>query len=287
MNRPTVTRRAFTLVELLTVIVIIGILAGLVAAVSMRARLTARNAAVSTDISQIEQALEVYAQQVGEYPPDFSDQTRVLAHLRKRWPDYPGSANWATFKADVQNGCGLNVDQIDRATALIFWLAGTPPDATTSPARKKPQGFSADPANPFRAGVPRTKPSYDFNADRLFAESGGSGWWEYRAPHVDAAPLVYFRARAGAAPQDAYRVSAGGNPISYTHSTAGVAVPYLAGGGAAWRNERSFQIISCGFDGRYGDAVGLRQSQTGAGCTEYDYDNHANFSKGMIGDEIR
>lgn len=267
--------RGFTLVELLTVIVILGVLMGLITTAAIRARLTAKNGAVVMEIAQIADALEAYAQQYGEYPPDFTDQNRVLSHLRVRFPNWTGGT-WDDFGTAVQTGCGLDVNDITPASALVFWLAGLPPTTTSG---EKPRGFHANPANPFQGGNPRTPPSYEFNKDRL--RQGKGGWWEYFPSYIEEAPLVYFRARSGAAAGSEY------NGLQYNRGgVAGIAVPYQAGDGT-WRNPQKFQIISCGFDGIYGTNTGPRRSQTGQGCTPEDYDNHTNFSKGTIGDEIQ
>jgi prepilin-type N-terminal cleavage/methylation domain-containing protein len=269
----------FTLVELLVVITIIGILVGLLSVAAIRARRQAKNAAVLYDLSQIEQALEAYAQQYGEYPPDFTDHSSVLAHLRVRFPQCSIS-NWEEFQSAVRRACELDVNKITPASALVFWLAGLPP----SPGQK-PQGFHPNPLDPFQGGQPRTGPFYEFHQIRLKPEKppenpqdtdhSSPSWWVYYPPYLDA-PLVYFRARGGT------------YSGQYSHSSAGVAVPYQDKDGN-WRNPRSFQLITCGFDGVYGRSrpPNPPRSESGQYCTPEDYDNHTNFAKGTIEDEIR
>jgi prepilin-type N-terminal cleavage/methylation domain-containing protein len=119
-------RHAFTLVEMLTVIIIIGILAGLMLLAFGAARTKSRTTTIKMEVSQLAIALENYKQQYGEYPPDFSGvglpndsndtppeakrteaRQRVLRHLRKRFPRYQLSgttdAQWFTFGAQVWN----------------------------------------------------------------------------------------------------------------------------------------------------------------------------------------
>ena len=119
-------RRAFTLVEMLTVIIIIGILASLMLVAFGAARTRARVMTIKTEISQLDTALENYRQQYGEYPPDFSgvdypnvaadtpndrirteSRQRVLRHLRKRFPRYQlaGTVDvqWIAFATAVWN----------------------------------------------------------------------------------------------------------------------------------------------------------------------------------------
>jgi prepilin-type N-terminal cleavage/methylation domain-containing protein len=110
MDTPTCRRprHAFTLVEMLMVITIIGILAGLLLVAIGSARKAARQAAIRIDIDNLNRALETYYTDVGEYPPDFvgvNDNTSitiggvsttvkaqarnaVVRHLRKRFPRY-------------------------------------------------------------------------------------------------------------------------------------------------------------------------------------------------------
>ncbi|MDR2346778.1 MAG: prepilin-type N-terminal cleavage/methylation domain-containing protein, partial [Planctomycetaceae bacterium] len=64
------TRKSgFTLVELLVVIAIIGILATLITAAAFRVIATTRVTTVRMKINELEQALELYKNKFGEYPP--------------------------------------------------------------------------------------------------------------------------------------------------------------------------------------------------------------------------
>ena len=76
MNRPTSNRRllarsrgGFTLLELLMVIIIIAVLVGLLLPAITSALRTARNAAVSSEIGLLVQALESFKSRYGDYPP--------------------------------------------------------------------------------------------------------------------------------------------------------------------------------------------------------------------------
>ena len=64
-------RSAFTLVELLVVITIIGILAALLIPAIMNAQVTARQGAIKAELSNLETAIELYKNEVskGAYPP--------------------------------------------------------------------------------------------------------------------------------------------------------------------------------------------------------------------------
>ena len=92
---------------MLTVIVIIGILAGLTLGATVVVRAMVRRSIVIADMKQLEMALQNYKSEFGELPPDFAfcDETstrgdaaraRVMRHLRKRFPKYR-PASFATF----------------------------------------------------------------------------------------------------------------------------------------------------------------------------------------------
>ena len=84
-TQSTATRNGFTLVELLTVITIIGILLGLVTAVAMSVMTTAKGAVIAMEINNLDQALRTYNEKFGEFPPDFcganmfNDEKRFFA----------------------------------------------------------------------------------------------------------------------------------------------------------------------------------------------------------------
>ena len=224
-------RQAFTLVEMLTVIIIIGLLATLMLVAFQRARVNVRNATVKTDIKQIEMALERYRTEYGEYPPDFVGtadafplairtpaRTAVLRHLAKRFPRLaiPGATvdlQFGAFIAAVQtatsdnnqNGIpgesgetGITVTTatpFNPSQALLFWLGGLPAYSTSGELT----GFSANPANPFSPATvvaSRTTPFYEFNTGQMFKyPSDAASPICYGA--LDAArvlqPYVYFR----------------------------------------------------------------------------------------------
>jgi len=275
MTIPTRTRprQGFTLVEMLVVIVIIGILAGLIVGAAVMVRPAVRRATIKTEISQLEIALERYKAEFGEYPPDFfglqhtntdiiqDAQRAVIRHLRKRFPRYPLPAThadaWTRFHDDVANATSswsspLNVNRLDCASALVFWLGGLPDGASGD---MRPAGFNSDPTNPFRVGLPRTPPFFEFKPERYVpievSPAGGSRYLRFYpdgstvagnqnasvAFRADQVPFVYFKSRrvnvAGGRYEYAvsdYAATPSMVPLCYVHgptATENVAVPYL------------------------------------------------------------
>uniref|UniRef100_A0A7V3JAS0 Prepilin-type N-terminal cleavage/methylation domain-containing protein n=1 Tax=candidate division CPR3 bacterium TaxID=2268181 RepID=A0A7V3JAS0_UNCC3 len=69
MLKSRLSGKSFTIVELLVVISIISLLAGLITASVSKARAKGRDAKRKADISSIQTALEMYYEQNGKYPP--------------------------------------------------------------------------------------------------------------------------------------------------------------------------------------------------------------------------
>ncbi len=78
-------RRAFTLIELLTVIAIVGVLAGILAPVVARARLSAQTAASVSNLRQLAAATHAYvADNRGLFPPAMSLDNHTRWHGARR-----------------------------------------------------------------------------------------------------------------------------------------------------------------------------------------------------------
>jgi prepilin-type N-terminal cleavage/methylation domain-containing protein len=291
MSRNTRSQRpAFTLVEMLVVVVIIAILAGLLLPAVGMVRRRAQNHAIAVEIMNLEQAVEVYRNEHGDYPPDFSDPEIVRRHILKRWPRISNEELVAVTSLNVV---------VDPAEALVFWLGG----------------FSSDPKRPFTGtGGPmlidadgnvapnrdRNDGPYDFDKARLRYDDDGDAFPIY-PPKGRLEPYVYFDARTYGgigpvteSPTNGFYPLSGPNP-------QGVAKPYIASRpdpnspyGLEWVNEDSFQIISAGLDGHYGSADFLSdrslypQYPTGVNYLspgDGDDDNITNFSEGRtLGD---
>ena len=162
-------RHAFTLVELLTVIVIIGILAAIITVAVAGAFRASQIGRIGVQMSQTAMALDRYNSEFGEFPPDMFDDEALVRHDQRRWPRMNVPDGWNTWthtqKANFIRAAintaynaipniGVTSGSIEvnfgnlpshqpQIGALALWLGGFPnSDGIMS-------GFSADPLNPF------------------------------------------------------------------------------------------------------------------------------------------
>lgn len=291
-------RSGFTLVEMLVVITIIGILAGLVTGVAIAVRKMGREAVVTVEIGQFSEALMQYKSKVGEYPPDGASPGHNIGgangflydannngipdsferHFARRFPraDLIAELNALNFTNMARRQTLFN--NYTPITAMVFWLGGMPePDQpitnppTFNNSKSRLIGFSQNPINPLTDFTSqREKAYFDFDSSRLAGSTGQffrsccpSGlpeveqWSSYSYPHVPA--YVYFRAEAKQRYEYFYDF---GNAVptrlkSYPlddNSAANVNLvrPYWNEQSKGWINPEGFQILFCGFDGKYG-----------------------------------
>ena len=136
---PNLKRSAFTLVELLIVITIIGILVGLLLPAVRGALNSANELAVRTEMTQIEQAIESFNTQYNFYPPSFEQYNRseasninhpglaaFLRHLNRIAPNHQETrSSFPGINAPRAvvwwNKVGRHLDQ---TSSLMFWLTG-------------------------------------------------------------------------------------------------------------------------------------------------------------------
>lgn len=219
-------RPGFTLIELLIVISIIAVLLTLVTVAGYRAIIHVRQTTIAMEVNQLESAMNAYKEKYGDYPPDFSNDAVLVAHLRKAFPrNRENVANWiATY------------GRPDPSEALVFWLGGG----------VKGIGLYDNQEFPL-SGPGQFKKFYDFPAARVVpsptrATANSNFFCFVPAYGAQPAPYVYFESRT-------YTAGAYGN------AALGYALPYGTDAPAQniyWESPNTFQIISAGLDGNYG-----------------------------------
>ena len=249
-------RRAFTLVEMLTVIVIIGILASLITAAVIAARNRAKIAAIKMEISDLEQNIISYENKYGPMP-DFTDQDAVLVHLKIRFPKWrPGQ------------GASPNFSGQSPASAIVFFLGGM------ADGNGGVMGFNSNPKNPFASGGSRTTPLFDFDQRRLREDDNGAlVYVPDTGDETAVAPYVYFRSDERRNGYENMQCSVSGGTVR----------PYRNVETDKWANPQKFQIISAGLDGLFGNGVAYPLGE------DYDvenFDNITNFVDGKLEDAI-
>jgi len=263
-------RAAFTLVELMVVVLIIAILVSLVSAAVFKAMDMIPETQTRTEISQMEAALQAMMADFNlSDPPPSSivlDEMNPLgvggtsaAYLQKMFGKYLGSTDW-NGDGSISGTWTLNGE-----SALVFYLGGI-----------KNQGFSYSKSSPTPVSGQKTHgPYFPFQTSRLIPVA--SGFFVYIDPWQKKTGPNY--ATLGGSPYAFFSSQGLTNGYSVTSSYS--AVPYFIIGTAPiqYMNSKSYQIISAGKDGTFG-GVGWTPSSgaTGAGA-----DDQANFSAKPLG----
>lgn len=151
-------RSAFTLVELLVVVAILGILAAVIIPAVTGTMRRAEDAQVRTEIGQLDTAFSNFKADFGKYPPSRIEISNpatpaTMNVLRGIWPQI---RNYAV--ENLYDRLGAKDPFILRGDeCLVFFLAG--------PEQK---GFSKNPRDPFETvGGNRVPPFYEFDSARL------------------------------------------------------------------------------------------------------------------------
>ncbi len=205
-------RHGFTLLELTTALTITAVIGGILVAGGVKIVSVAGNILTVWELAQLNEAIEDFAVQFGEYPPDFHDPADAVRFMQQHFPKCP-AANYPSFAGQSP------------ASALYFWLAG--PDG---------RGYSTDPTNPFGNGARQISPFIRF-ADNRLKKNGNVTQYYPPQSLASGAPYVYFRAG-----MKGYQGNSGYAP----------ARPYRDSQTGQWINADSFQILSPGQDGVFG-----------------------------------
>jgi len=314
------SRRGFTLVEMLTVVVIIGILASLITGAAIAAKRRTMIAVTGIEISQLDAALKAYKERHAEYPPDFSgltgpsgftnpnvavrDRARwaVIRHLEKAFPRYrvPGATlndKWNNLASSLA-AYGVRLNKLNPSAALVFWVGGLPDGVGST----RLIGFSANAQDPFYFDDRNGNTTYDPGQDQLGSRL--PSLFEFKPERLklvddvlryfpdiggsgETAPYVYFRAGSGGysgLPVPAFASRAYHPEWGATGPCRDTRVPLPSSDPPFdWANRDSFQIRAAGLDGVFGPGVLF---PTGEDYNDATYDDQTNFSGGTLEDKM-
>ncbi len=286
------SRSAFSLIELLVVMVIIAILIGLLLPAINNVRRTARLTQVKAEMTQLDGGIAAFKSRYGIEPPSFviiaedpSDWDPASRRtLRQIWPQFDFN-----LARDLNNdGDGDDVYFLSGAECLVFFLGGV-----AQAGGGTLSGFSKNPSNPFDSvSSNRDGPFFDgFDASRL-SDVDGDGVNEFLDPLPgQATPYLYLSARDGRGfqPQvpgepDGFDVFNQLSGSTWADADMGnLSGPYATPAGAAIR-KGSYQIISPGEDQIYGNGspfVAPTPYEPGVQLELGQSDNISNFNEGL------
>ena len=269
---------AFTLVELMIVIAIIGILASLATVGVMKALEKGKMVAARTEISQLEAAIAAAKQNLGGV--DYLPSAIMLYNTPAGFNTNPLGVSTANFLTKAfgrawqsSTSCpwmgasytGSYPVPMNGMEALVYWLGGVRDSSGTF------RGFSSNPAAPWGIGNASYKlkgPFYEFDSVRVLNNTSTNrptfvNSWGGAYAYFSSSDYAYFLS----------------NPLSGVllpyHKSA--APPVSAG---SFYNAKTFQIISSGQDQSFGPG-GYYNPPYAIGLPIYD--DLANFSSTQLG----
>lgn len=269
-------RAAFTLIELMVVIVVIALLVGLLMPALFGVRSAVDAAQAQAEISQLETAIAAFKAEFGVEPPSRfvlppSADPESMRIARRIWPQFSGHGG-----ADAPPLSMTGIKILNGSECLVLFLGGS---FEMSGGKFAMLGFAKNPRFPFGVGSSRQGPYFEFDVTRL-QDTDGNGVPEYLQP-LDGVekPYVYLTSRGYKLPA----LDNNGNPKppyndAVSHSGGRIAQAYRQSPSKFWKN-RSHQIIAAGADGEFG--VGGLQ----ANWKQADEDNLTNFGSGKLGSE--
>jgi prepilin-type N-terminal cleavage/methylation domain-containing protein len=302
-------RPAFTLLELMVVILIVVLLAGLLLSAVTKVLIYTDEVRTVSEIGQLSQALEAFRLEFGLYPPSsiiliengaydraIPAQAYSASYLERMFPgiDLTAGHDW--------NGNGISDPPyaLEGHEALVLFLGG-PPYASLNRA---PGGWHTDKTAPTRPPTPtatRLGPFYEFNVGKLVAWNPAKHLWGgYADPY--GTPYAYFLARDTSFNNYTNDCSSlvGSHFVPYFTSASGTAPNLII----KYHRPDKFQLISAGRDRLFGigghyDPSNPQNSQwnPAAGSladrgrpgnpsspdrVQDDYDNITNFTEGKM-----
>ncbi len=299
-RNPAPTRQAFTLIELMIVIVVIAILMGMLLPAVMGVFGSGREAQVQIEIRSLEQGIAAFKAQFGVEPPssitlaeapaDFRPRDQAI--LRRMWPriSFTAGGGLPTFDLNGNNTPGeANTTLTLRgAECLVFFLGGVRArDGST--LLNAVSGFSRNPLNPFSSpalGEVRDGPFFEFKGTRLVNSNVNSDFLVYIDPlpghAAPYAPYFYASSYEGRGYLATDLIN-NPTPPPTPANTQLASAYYLSPTNPI--NPRTFQIISPGPDHLYGDGGPYNETAYATNCnltSTRDYDNLTNFHNGRL-----
>ncbi len=260
------------MIELLIVITVIAILAGLLLGGVQSAMGRVRVASVVSEIKNLEKAIKDFEAEFGVQPPSFmilceratdwnlnappelaADIRASRAFLRQLWKDYD-----FTVDRDINGINGIEAPhRLNGAECLVFFLGGLVDRDSGVPTVK---GFSKVSSAPFGslAGAQgsRSGPYYEFDSKQLI-DLDNDGFYEY----IDSIPgqqrpIQYFSSYGGTGYRPLGRNTDPGVTDDDEVLPNTLRWVYTKGAGSATKaaepfNPNGFQLISPGLNGEY------------------------------------
>ena len=270
---------AFTLVELMIVIAIIGILASLATVGVMKALEKGKMVAARTEISQLEAAIAAAKQNLGgvdnlpsaivlySTPALFNTNASSVSTANfltkafgKAWQSNP-SCPWM---GPSYNGTYPVI--LTGMEALVYWLGGVRDGSGTF------QGFSSNPAAPWDITNARYKikgPFYEFDSVRVLKNTPATvptfvNNWNGSYAYFSISDYATFVT------------------TPYSSRNGGLISPLLRTS-ATFYNPKTFQIISSGPDQTFGSGGAHTPGAGAYAISAPGYDDLANFSSTQLG----
>ncbi|RYX81194.1 DUF1559 domain-containing protein [bacterium] len=180
-------RKAFTLIELLTVIALIAILSSMLMPSLSRARESARRTVCVSNLRQIGMAVAMYT---GDYDETYPLPVSVVNYedptLPARCNPVPVPVNWGdllypyTKSAQIFR-CPSSGDEVEAVTIDTFMVTNNcpPPPTPTGGGGKGNGNGGGGGGNPDACPPPQVKPKVQFYSYALNALDEDDMWWEH------------------------------------------------------------------------------------------------------------